>query len=257
MKPTSNVPGSAASPKAAAVEKRLGYTFKDIRLLEKALTHSSYAYEKQSAGVEDNELLEFLGDSVVGLIIAEYFYSSLSGKTEGELSKLKSSAVSTLALAELAKKARLDKGIFLGKGEEKSGGKKKITILAGAFEALVGAVYLDGGLQAAKTLLIRLLESSLMSVPKEPFVVNNHKSALQEMFQKEGLPPPVYRTVTEKGPDHEKTFIVEVCLENHPLVKAKGRSKKSAEQHAAEKALRAFLGRKMKTLTPEAFFIKK
>jgi ribonuclease-3 len=256
MKTAPRVPLSTASAKAAAVEKKLGYSFRDIRLLEKALTHSSYAYEKQSAGVEDNERLEFLGDSVVGLIIAEYFYSGTSDKAEGELSKLKSSAVSTLALAGLARKVRLEKGLLLGRGEEKSGGKKKISILAGVFEAVVGAIYLDGGLQAAKSFLLRLLDLSLKSVPKEPFVLNNYKSALQEMFQKEGLPAPLYRTVTEKGPDHEKTFIVEVCLEDHPLAKAKGRSKKSAEQRAAEKALRAFLGRKMKPLTAEAFFIK-
>jgi ribonuclease-3 len=240
--------------KTEQVEKRLGYAFRDRGLLETALTHSSFAYEKP--GIRDNELLEFLGDSVVGLAVAHHFYAAYPDLAEGELSKLKSTASSTLSLSDFAHGLKLDKAISLGRGEEKSGGRKKRTILAGVFEAVVGAVYLDGGYEAARTFVGRVLESSFRPI-REKFLINNFKSALQEAFQTEGLPSPIYRTLTEKGPAHDRTFVVEVCDGDKVLAKAKGRSRKAAEQGAAQKALKSILGRKMKVLTPESFIIKK
>lgn len=238
-------------------EKRIGYRFKDKNILLQALTHSSYAYENQQDVNSDNETLEFLGDSVLGLIVADYLYSAYSELSEGELSKLKSTAANTTSLSEFGKRIKLDKNILLGKGEEKSGGRKKKTILAGAFEALVAAIYLDGGLKAAKIFLIPQLEFIFKKIKAESYLVNNYKSALQEYLQKENLPTPVYKTVTTTGPDHKKCFIVEVFLENNPLAKAKGSSKKKAEQSAAQKALKSIHGKKIKVFTSDTFLMKK
>jgi ribonuclease-3 len=207
-------------------EKRIGYRFKDKNILLQALTHSSYAYENQQNVGSDNETLEFLGDSVLGLIVADYLYSAYSELSEGELSKLKSTAA-------------------------------KKTILAGAFEALVAAIYLDSGLKAAKTFLIPQLEFIFRKIRAESYLINNYKSALQESLQKKNLPAPVYRTVTTTGPDHKKSFIVEVFLEKRPLAKAKGSSKKNAEQSAAQKALKGIHGKKIKVFTSDTFLMKK
>jgi len=243
--------------KISQVEKILGRSFGRRELLERALTHRSHAYENQPEDLQDNENLEFLGDSVIGLIVADFFYSAHPELTEGELSKLKSTAVSTLALSQLAQRVRLDKFILLGKGEEKSGGRKKNTILAGVFEAVVGALYLDGGLEAARQFLLRFLESSFKKIKGGRFFINNYKSALQEYFQKENLPAPGYKLLTEKGPDHKKSFVVEVAFGQKSLAKAKGHSIKNAEQNAAQKALKHLLGKRMKALSPETFILKK
>ncbi len=242
--------------KTDRVEKAAGYTFKDAGLLRKALTHSSHAYENQPDGPQDNELLEFLGDSVVGLATAEFYFKAFPDRTEGELSKLKASATSTLALAGQARRTKLDKAIFLGRGEEKSGGRTKDSILAGAFEALAGAIFLDGGFEAARAFIHRLLAQTLKPIKTETFQINNYKSALQELFQKADFPAPAYTTVTAKGPEHKKIFTVEVSLRGEPLAKAKGPSKKAAEQRAAQKALKSYLGRKMKEISPEAFIVE-
>ncbi len=145
-------------------EKKLGYNFKDKDLLVQALTHSSYAYENQQNVESDNETLEFLGDSVLGLIIADYLCLTYPHLSEGELSKLKSSAANTSSLSSFSKKIKLDKNILLGKGEEKSGGRRKKTILAGAFEAVVAAIYIDGGLEAARNFLFFLLKSMFKKI---------------------------------------------------------------------------------------------
>jgi len=242
--------------KPERVEKATGYTFTDPGLLIKALTHSSHAYENRPHDPEDNELLEFLGDSVIGLATAEFYYRAFPDRTEGELSKLKASATSTLALSRQAQKIKLDRAIFLGRGEEKSGGRAKISILAGAFEALVGAIFLDGGFTAARAFIDRLLAPTLEPIRTESFQINNYKSALQELFQKADLPAPSYRTVTAKGPEHRKTFTVEVAAGGQILAKAKGGSKKNAEQRAAQKALKSYLGRRMKAISPEAFIVE-
>jgi ribonuclease-3 len=241
----------------AKFEKTIGLSLRNKQLLLRALTHSSYAYEHQSEGLADNEVLEFLGDSVVGLILADFFCATYPDLSEGGLSKYKSAAASTDSLARLAQKIKLHKHILLGKGEEISGGRKKKTILAGAFEALVGAVYLDQGYEAARNFVLPSLKKSYDKLGGHRFLINNYKSALQEHFQKDNLPAPVYKTLTSIGPDHKKTFIVEVCLGPSRLAKAKGSSKKNAEQRAAQIALKDLLGKKMKTLTAETFVLKK
>ncbi|MDH7511791.1 MAG: ribonuclease III [Clostridiales bacterium] len=243
--------------KVAKFEKKIGIEFMDKELLAQALTHSSYAYEHQRKSVKDNEVLEFLGDSVVGLVLADFFVSRYPDLSEGELSKVKSVAASSDSLARFGQKIKLERHILLGKGEEKSGGRKKKTILAGAFEALVGAVYLDQGYEAAQKFFLPLLKKSYSKIDSQKFVVDNYKSALQEYFQKENLAHPIYKTLTSMGPDHKKVFIVEVYAGRYPLAKAKGHSKKSAEQKAARKALLSLLGRKMKALTAETFMLKK
>lgn len=238
------------------LEKAAGYVFGDRALLEKALTHSSHAFEARPEAPEDNEQLEFLGDSVIGLVAAEFFLRAFPGRSEGELSKLKASASSTLALARLARAIKLDKAVLLGRGEEKCGGRKKVSILAGAFEALAGAIYLDGGFEAARAFVSGFLGSSLKPIKSESQTINNAKSALQEICQKAGLAAPAYRLVSEQGPAHKRTFAVEVCLGDKVLARSKGPSKKTAEQAAAEKALRSFFGRKIRRISPEAFVIE-
>jgi ribonuclease-3 len=242
--------------KLERLEKATGHIFRDRRLLVRALTHSSHAYEASVEAPADNEQLEFLGDSVIGLIAAEFFLQAFPERSEGELSKLKAAATSTLALAQLARALRLDKVILLGRGEEKSGGRKKVSILAGAFEALAGALYLDGGFERAKAFLGKLLESSRKPIKTESQTINNAKSALQEICQKAGLAAPVYSLISEKGPAHDRTFVIEVRLGDKTLGRSKGGSKKSAEQAAAEKALKSFFGRKIKRISPEAFVIE-
>lgn len=237
--------------------KKIGYDFKSKELLFQALTHSSYAYENQQKDLSDNEVMEFLGDSVLGLIIADFLCSSYPELSEGELSKLKSAAESTSSLHYFAKKIKLDKHILLGKGEEKSGGRKKKTILAGAFEALIAAIYLDGGIDETRNFLVAHLKSLFKKIKAEKFFINNYKSALQERLQKENLSAPVYKTITTKGPNHKKSFIVEVFSESRALAKAKGNSKKRAEQNAARKALKNLLGKKIRALTSDTFLLRR
>jgi ribonuclease-3 len=239
------------------LEKRIRYHFKNKDLLLQSLTHSSFAYENPEKA-RDNELMEFLGDSVVGLIAADFFYGSYTDVTEGDLSKLKSSASSTIALAEFARNMKLEKFIRLGRGEEKSGGRKKDSILAGAFEALVAALFLDGGYRAAQNFYLPLLRGSFRKIKdKEQLDINNFKSALQEFLQKEDLPAPHYKTLTTVGPSHKKEFLVEVYVNKTALARARGRSRKSAELKAAEKALKSFFGKKIKSLTQETFIFNK
>ncbi len=238
------------------LEKVLHHRFKNKDLLTLALTHSSYAYETaEQEG--DNEVLEFLGDSVVGLIAAHHFFELYPEATEGDLSKLKSSASSTIGLADYARQVNLGKFIRLGKGEEKSGGRTKESILAGMFEAVVAALYLDGGYEAALNFYQPLLKGQYRRIKDEEIRVNNYKSALQEFLQKEDLPAPHYKLVSETGPDHKKDFLVEVFVNKTSLAKAHGSSRKSAELKAAESALKSFFGKKIKALTQETFIFKK
>jgi ribonuclease-3 len=243
--------------KLSKTEKAVGFEFRNKDLLRRALTHSSYAYEHLSEQLLDNEVLEFLGDSVVGLITADFFCATFSNLKEGDLSKYKAAAASAQSLSDFALKIGLHKWLLLGKGEEKSGGRRKRNILAGAFEALLGAVYLDQGYEKARAVLFPLLQKSYKKSAGPEILINNYKSALQEYFQKENLPAPSYRTVTSIGPDHSKTFLVEVYQGFSPLAKAKGPSKKNAEQRAAQKALKRLLGHRMKVLVAETFVLKK
>lgn len=238
-------------------EKKIKYRFQNPDLLQCALTHRSYAYESHEEDLTDNEVLEFLGDSVLGLVVADFLVNAYPGVSEGELSKLKSTVASTSSLSSFAKNIKLDKQILLGKGEEKSGGRKKKTILAGAYEALIAAIYLDGGFLKAKSFIMSHLKPFFRKINVDKFFINNYKSALQEYFQKESLPAPNYKTITTKGPDHKKQFTVEVFLRKKSLAKASGNSKKEAEQKAAQKALKSLLGRKIKVFTADTFLLKK
>lgn len=241
----------------SSFEKKINYRFNNPELLRQALCHRSFAYENQQEDTMDNEVLEFLGDSVLGLVVADYLCSQYPSLTEGDLSKLKSLASNTSALFAFAQSIKLDRHILLGKGEEKSGGRKKRTILAGAFEAVIAAVYLDGGIEAARNFLLGHLKSYFKKVNVKKFFVDNYKSALQEYLQKSSLPAPSYKTVKVRGPDHKKRFVVEVFSEGRSLGRDEGTSKKDAEQRAAKKALREILGRKIKAFSSDTFLVKK
>jgi len=162
-----------------------------------------------------------------------------------------------VALSEFAKQIHLDKHIRLGRGEERSGGRRKSNILADVFEAVVGAIYLDGGFEAARFFFLPLVESTFQKVQTSGYTVDNYKSALQEYLQKEDLPSPSYKVVSCTGPDHDRVFTVEVLSGRTALARSKGPSRKTAEQRAAEAAMKSFLGRKIKSLTPETFIVEK
>jgi ribonuclease-3 len=243
--------------KLSVFEKKIGYTFNNKNILIQALSHSSFAYENPQDNPSDNEVMEFLGDSVLGFILADYLCQSYPELSEGELSKLKSQAASTTALFTFAKNIKLDKYVLLGKGEEKSGGRNKKTILAGAFEALIAAIYQDSGITDARNLLLSQVQSLFKKINVDKFLINNYKSALQEYLQKATLPAPRYKTVTSRGPNHKMSFTVEVFSEKKSLASAKGSSKKNAEQKAAQKALKSLLGRKIKAFNSDTFLLKK
>ena len=215
------------------LERAIGYRFRDHDLLTLALTHRSYANEN---GLPDhNERLEFLGDSVLGALAAEWLYRRYPEKPEGELSKRKSQLVSASVLAGLADRLGIGAGLRLGVGEERSGGRRKRSLLADAAEAVLGAMYLDGGLEPVRVLVDRLLAGVVEERPR--LHESDSKTRLQEELQARGLPLPDYHLVAEMGPDHEKRFVVECRVRDRPVGKGEGRSKKVAEQRAAAEAL--------------------
>lgn len=213
-------------------EERIGYSFRNPALLETAFTHSSYRNEKKLAG-DCNERLEFLGDSVLGVISAEYFYRNLNHLPEGEMTKRRAACVCEKSLCSFAHEIDLGKYILLGKGEENSGGRNRPSILADAFEAVIAAIYLDGGLKQAENFVLPFLKRAAMVVPK----LNDYKTALQEIIQKNPDEHLTYILVGESGPDHCKHFEVEVRLNSNVIGSGVGASKKAAEQAAAQKAL--------------------
>ncbi len=218
-----------------ALERSIGYTFEDPFLLQEALTHRSYAQES-NRGLRDNERLEFLGDAVLGLVLSDSLLREQPQAREGELSKLRSQLVSEKYLAELARAIGLRGHLLLGRGEEKSGGRQKRSILAGAFEALVGAIYLDAGFELCSSVLWELF-LNYVNGPLDHVELADFKSRFQEFLQKQGKSRPVYRVVREYGPAHEKTFEVELRVRGEVLAVGRGPSKKSAEQQAAKKGL--------------------
>src|SRR5258705_11111872 len=188
------------------IETRIEYRFKDRGLLEHAHTHKSRAAEDVSGGVADNESLEFLGDAVLGLVVADALFRQYPNYNEGQKSKIKASIVSTHALARQAEEIRLGDHLILGRGEEKTGGRFKQALLADAYEALIAAIYLDGGIEAAETFLRRELKEAIDAGAARNFVGQDYKSALQERVQALGRPLPEYRIAGEAGPDHRKIF---------------------------------------------------
>ena len=213
-------------------ENVIGYSFHNPALLETAFTHSSFRNEKKMTG-DCNERLEFLGDSVLGVISAEYFYRNLNHLPEGEMTKRRAACVCEKSLCAFAKEIDLGKYILLGKGEEHSGGRNRPSILADCFEAVIAAIYLDGGLPAAENFVLPFLKRAAMVVPK----LNDYKTTLQEIIQKNPDEHLTYILVGESGPDHCKSFEVEVRLNSNIIGSGVGASKKAAEQDAARKAL--------------------
>lgn len=220
------------------LERRLGLRFSDAGLLERALTHGSRAHEEGGLAVE-NERLEFLGDAVLGLIVAEILMEAHPDADEGALSRARAAAVNATALAARARELGLDRWIRLGRGEERSGGREKLSILANAFEAVLGALYLDGGSARARAFIERELGTALR---QEARPLDDAKTRLQELVHQQGAEGPSYELVAEHGPDHAKEFEVRVCCGARSLGSGRGRSKREAEQDAARQAIEV-LGR--------------
>ena len=228
----------AAAPDA--LERSLGYRFRDRGLLEHALTHRSRAHEDVSGGVVDNESLEFLGDAVLGFVIADLLFHEFPDSDEGEKSKLKAALVSAVPLAQLGANLQLGEYLLFGRGEEKSGGRSKQALVANGYEALIAAIYLDGGVDSARAFIhrqFRPLLDELREGRRPETWARDHKSALQEWLQSHNLPLPEYRIADERGPDHRKVFRVDVRVRDEVVASADGRSKKEAEQRAAARAL--------------------
>lgn len=221
-------------------QQALGHTFRDPRLLERALTHKSRVYEKPAPneGSGDNEQMEFLGDAILGFVVSECLYLHQPASAEGRLSKIKAHLVSAARLHHVAVEIGLGEHLLLGRGEELSGGREKRTLLADGVEALIAALYLDGGLQPARDFILRHVVGSV-DLPEEGLdqAITDYKSALQETAQSLKLPQPRYFIVAEDGPEHAKTFTVEVRLGKELVSQAQGLSKKAAGQKAAELVL--------------------
>ncbi len=220
------------------LEEKIGYKFKDRHIMTLALTHSSYANEHRAKGVVCNERLEFVGDSVLGFICAEYLYGRFPSKPEGELSKIRSSLVCESALNIYAKQIGLGEHLLLGRGEELAGGRERPSILSDAFEAVIAAIYIDGGMESAKEFVLPFIINALEEDAKSHVLSRDYKTALQEIAQKNPGEIISYAIVSESGPDHNKSFEVNVYLNSNLLASGKGRSKKEAEQDAARKALK-------------------
>ena len=215
------------------LEETINYTFKDKQLIHQALSHSSYANEKKHFG-GSNERLEFLGDSVLSIVVSDYLYKNLN-VAEGELTKLRASLVCERSLHIFAQKINLGDYLLLGKGEENTGGRERPSILADAFEAVIAAIYLDGGMEAAAKHILRFMPDDIKYTQKPVF--SDFKTVLQEIVQKNPEEKVEYVLIGEDGPDHNKRFVVEVRLNSQVIGKGKGRSKKEAEQFAAKEAL--------------------
>lgn len=216
------------------LEQSLGYHFRDISLLQQALTHSSYANERWRDSLASNERLEFLGDSILGMITAEYLYRTFPQRPEGELTKIRADLVCETSLAQVANRLGLGEYLLLGHGEEQGGGRRRISILADAVESILAATYLDGGFPAALSMVQQFI---LTDVPAEHPRNMDYKTKLQELVQQQKNQIIQYTLVGESGPDHAKEFQVEVCLNGQIVGTGSGSSKKRAEQDAAKSAM--------------------
>ncbi len=217
------------------MDLKINYEFKNSKLLQIALTHSSYAHESK-ANLENNERFEFLGDAVLELVISSFIFQEFPELPEGELTKLRASIVCEGTLAKKARELNLGNCIKLGKGEEHTGGRDRDSILADAMEAIFGAVYLDSGIESAREFIIELMKSSIFDLRKS-FKYNDCKTYLQEIIQSKSKLALEYNIVEEKGPAHDKIFIVEVSHCGKSLGKGSGKNKKEAEQNAAFDAI--------------------
>ena len=216
------------------LEAALGYKFRDITLLQNALTHSSYANERWHNSLLSNERLEFLGDSILGMAVAAYLYHHFPDRPEGELTRMRADMVCEASLALIAGRLELGKHLLLGHGEERFGGRNRASILADAVESVIAASYLDGGIEAAKGIIQRFV---LCNVPVSKLQNTDYKTALQELVQQKKNQVLCYRLVGESGPDHDKVFTAQVLLNDQVVGEGTGSSKKRAEQDAARVAL--------------------
>lgn len=224
-------------PPLRDLEGLLGYSFKDEALLSRALTHRSFVNENEQERLQHNESLEFLGDAVLGFLTSSRIFQLYPTLTEGELSKIKAYLVSAANLVRLAEGIHLGDFVRLSRGEEKTGGRKKRAIIVDTFEAIIGAIYLDGGVEAASDFVGRQVDSFLEDLDLGQLTYGDFKSALQEQLHNLGRPEPVYRVVNEIGPDHKKTFVVQVVIHGEVMAESTGKTKKEAQQSAARLAL--------------------
>ena len=222
------------------LQQAIDYRFRDRGLLEHAMTHTSRANEDLSGGVTDNESLEFLGDAILGFVIADMLFKDFPAFDEGQKSKIKASLVSTVTLARQAERLAIGDHLLLGRGEEKTGGRRKQALLADTYEALIAAIYLDGGIEQARAFILGDFAPLVAEIRRDGLAGQDHKSALQEYLQSHDEPLPEYRLTGTLGPDHSKLFQVEVSVRGETLAEATGASKKEAEQEAARLALGTF-----------------
>lgn len=228
-----NIPQKSESQEEA-IEKKLGVDFKDKNILHRALLHRSYLNENSNEK-ESNERLEFLGDAILEFIVSEHLFLKFPTEDEGHLTALRSKLVNTTSLAQVAKDLGLGESLYLSRGEEKSGGRQNTGLLANTTEALIGALFLDQGIEIAKKFVFDHITTIVAQVVKKS--LKDSKSLLQEYVQADGYPAPVYRTVSEVGPDHAKQFLVEVMVGKSSYAQGGGLSKQIAAQEAAERAL--------------------
>lgn len=217
------------------LERRIGYNFKDRGLLTQALTHSSYANENRSSGAVCNERLEFLGDAVLGAVVADYLFKRFPDMPEGKMTRLRAELVCEHGLDQVAAKLGLGEYLSLGRGEERGGGRSRPSILADAVEAVIAAIYMDGGTEAAVGFIRRFILDVFESGGTK--AERDYKTELQELIQRESGRTLEYRLAGEEGPDHAKIFMVEALLDGRAIASGEGRSKKDAEQDAARNAL--------------------
>ena len=223
------------------LESSLGYRFRNITLLQNALAHSSYANERWQDSLKSNERLEFLGDSILGMVVAKHLYANFPDRPEGELSRMRADMVCETSLARIANQLDLGQHLLLGHGEEQSGGRNRASILADAVEAVIAASFLDGGMEAAEGLIHRFV---LCSVPVVRMQNADYKTALQERVQQKKNQTLSYALISESGPDHDKCFTVEVRLNGNVVGTGTGKSKKRAEQDAAKNAMESLFPEK-------------
>ena len=224
------------------LENAIGYRIHNISLLQNALAHSSYANERWHDSLKSNERLEFLGDSILGMVVADHLYRNFANRPEGELTRMRADMVCEKALAQVANQIGLGEHLLLGKGEEQGGGRGRDSILADAVESIIAACYLDGGMEAAKAFISRFV---LVNVPVSRLTNADYKTALQELVQQKRNQVLTYTMVGESGPDHDKRFEVELTLNGQVVGHGIGSSKKRAEQDAARNAMEALYPEKL------------
>ena len=217
-------------------EQQIDYRFNDQLLMLEALTHSSYANEYRNKGIKCNERLEFLGDAVLSIVVADYIFENCPELPEGEMTKLRSSLVCEKALYNFAKQINLGDYLFLSKGEKNGGGADRASILSDAFEAVIAAIYLDGGIESARKHILRFIVPEIKNKNKKPF--KDYKTLLQEIIQQNHGERLSYEVVGEEGPDHDKMFWVQVLLNSNVIGHGEGKSKKQSDEVAAKEALR-------------------